>query len=602
MRTLATLLRLLAPFRWRIILAVLLGVIVVACNAGLLGMAAYLISDAALRPLLVTLALPIYVVRFAGVARAGARYAERLVGHDVTFRLLARLRTQVYRRLVRLAPGQVLAYRSGDLLTRLVADVDELQHVYLRVVGPFLVAGVLAVLTAGLFALFSPVLAWTALAFLAVAGIGIPLLAERLGRPVGAHQAGARAALRVHLVDGIQGAQDLLAFGHERAYQASLEEHDGVLARLQRRMALISGLERALNDALLSLGMWTILVLAIPLVARQHIGGVYLAFLALVFLASFEAVQPLAPALQALGRTLAAGQRVLAIIESTPAVVDADSTLTALADRPVPAPEAPGGERLLALAFDRVSFAYGREDEAVLRGISFTVPPGGRLAIVGPSGAGKTTVMQLALRFYDPAAGTIRLDGKTLSQYALRDLRATLGLVSREAYIFNATLRANLLLARSAATDDELIAALEQARLRDCLDSLPNGLDSWLGEHGERLSAGERQRLAIARVLLLDAPVLLLDEPTANLDTLTEGEVLDALEVAMRGRTTVMATHRLCRMERMHEILVLDGGQIVERGTHHQLLAEQGLYRRLFDVQSGILALEPALAEEALYG
>src|SRR5258708_14430003 len=200
MRTLATLLRLLAPFRWRVILAVILGVIVVACNAGLLGMAAYLVSDAALRPLLVTLTLPIYIVRFAGVGRAGARYTERLVGHDVTFRLLARLRTQVYRRLVRLAPGQVLTYRSGDLLTRLVADVDELQHVYLRVVGPFLVAGVLAVLTAGLFALFSPVLAWTALAFLAGAGIGIPLLAERLGPPLAAQQAGAPAARPGHLL------------------------------------------------------------------------------------------------------------------------------------------------------------------------------------------------------------------------------------------------------------------------------------------------------------------------------------------------------------------------------------------------------------------
>src|SRR5260221_8380042 len=359
MRTLATLLRLLAPFHWRVVLAVILGVIVVACNAGLLGMAAYLVSEAALRPLLVTLTLPIYVVRFAGVGRAGARYTERLVGHDVTFRLLAQLRVRVYRRLVRLAPGQVLGYHSGDLLTGLVADVGEVHHVYLRVVGPFLVAGVLAVLTAGMFALFSPVLAWTALAFLAVAGIGIPLLAERLGRRVGAHQAGARAALRVHLVDGIQGAQDLLAFGYERAYQASLEEHDGALARLQRQMARISGLERALNDAMLSLGMWTILVLAIPLVARQHVGGVYLAFLVLVFLASFEAVQPLAPALQALGRTLAAGQRVLAVIESTPAGAGAAAAPPSRCSQPAPAPGGRRGGRPPPLAVDRRRFSVG---------------------------------------------------------------------------------------------------------------------------------------------------------------------------------------------------------------------------------------------------
>ncbi len=578
------LLRLLAPFHWRMALAVALGALTIASNIGLLGMAAYLISASALKPLLLALTLPIYAVRLAGVVRAGSRYAERLTGHSLTFHLLERLRTLVYQRMVPLAPGLAASQRSGDLLSRLVADVDELQHIYLRVVGPFLVAGLVAALTSGVFALFSPVLAWTALAFLAVTGVVVPLLAHRLSRGLGERQPAARAELNMHVVDGIQGVQDVLAFGLEAELARRIAATDGVLASAQRRMAAISAVEQGLRDFATSLAVWAILLLAIPLVGSQHIGGVYLAFLALVMLASFEAIQPLPAALQFSGRALAAGRRVFDVVDAVPRVTDPDVPLPSDASTPA------GGR---ALTFDHVSFAYEPDSPPVLTDVSFSVPAGRRVAVVGPSGAGKSTILRLAVRFGDCARGSVLLDGEDVRRYALRDLRAQIGVVAQDTYVFNSSIAANLRLGSPQADDAQLWHALELAQLAGRVRALPQGLDTLVGEQGQRLSGGERQRLAIARVLLQNPPVLLLDEPTANLDTVTESALLDALDVLMRGRTTLVMTHRLRRMERMDEILVLDHGQIVERGTHAALLATDRLYRRMLDIQNGML--DPAL-------
>lgn len=576
--------RLLVPFRWQVALAVLLGVLMVASNVGLLGMAAYLISAAALKPLLVTLTLPMYIVRFAGVARAVSRYAERLTGHSLTFRLLARLRAEVYRRLARLAPAQLLAYRSGDLLARLVADVEELQHLYLGVVGPILVAVLVSALMSGLFALFSPVLAWTALAFLVAAGVGVPLLAGSLGRDVAGRRLSARAELNAQLVDGIQGVQDILAFGQESVFQERIAAQDGVLAHTQRRAAFVSGVEQGLNELVTSLAMWSVLVLAIPLVEHSVVGGVYLAFLAFVMLASFEAVTPLAPALRFLRRTHAAGKRVLDVLDTPPL----------LNTPPQPPPLASALDvaerRAHSLTFEHVSFAYpGAEDQPALVDVDLVVPDGGQIAIVGPSGAGKSTLARLAARLYDPSGGVVRLDGVDIRSLGPCAVRAAIGVAAQDAHIFSTTVRGNLKIARPDAMDAALEQALEQAQLGDFLRRAPGGLGTWVGEQGQRLSGGERQRLAIARAVLQDAPLLILDEPTANLDTMTERKLLDTLERLMRGRTTVLITHRLSRMERMDEIVVLDRGRIVERGTHERLLASDGLYRRMFDTQNSML-------------
>lgn len=581
MRIFLRLLSFLAAFRWLVALAILLGSIMIASNMLLLGMAAYLIAASALGPLMVTLTIPVYVVRFMSVSRAGSRYAERLTAHKVTFRLLARLRTWVYRHLEPLSPTYLHTQRSGDILTSLVTDVDELQNVYLRVVSPIVVAILISMLTFALFTIFSTVMAWVAVAFLVVTGCGVPLLSGWLARGLGKQQLAIRATLNAQIVDGIQGVQDLLAFGQADTQLKILTELEQRLGKIQQRMAFINGLQQALNDLLMNLALWSLLILAIPLVLSKAIDGVYLAFLALIILASFEAVQPLGQAFQMLGHSVAAGERLFKITDAIPQVQETTMPL------PLPDSTSEG----LTLKFDHVHFAYHTDEGEVVQDVSFEVLAGKRVAIVGASGAGKSTLVNLMLRFWDATQGTIQLNGQNIQQYALKDLRGLIGVVAQDTYLFNDTIRGNLLLARPEATDSELEQVLEQAQLSDFINQLPKGLTTWVGEQGLRLSGGERQRLAIARALLKDAPLLILDEATANLDPITEQQLLDALDSLMKGRTTLVITHRLVGMERMDEILVLNEGRICERGTHDELLRARGLYFEMVQLQEGMLSL-----------
>ncbi|GCE29901.1 thiol reductant ABC exporter subunit CydC [Dictyobacter alpinus] len=575
MKTVRRLLTFLLAFRWLIILAILLGCIMVVSNMLLLGMAAYLIAEAALMPLMVMLVLPSAIVRLMSLSRSASRYGERLLSHNVTFRLLARLRADVYSRLEPLAPAHVLTYGSSDILTRLSADIEELQNLYLRAVAPILVALIISLLTFYAFAIFSPLLAWVAFAFLMVTGLGIPLLVGLLTRTIGKRQLALRAELRTLIVDDIQGVQDILAYGQAGRQQDRLAELDAQLASLQRRMALIAGLRQALTTLMSKVALWSLLALAIPLVTTKAINGVYLGCLALLILASFEAIQPLGQAFQSLGHSLAAGKRLFEL-------VDAQPTITAPAE-PLPAPEG----RLLS--FEHVSFAYGPGEAEILHDITLSIASGQRIALVGPSGTGKSTLARLALRFWDPTEGTVRIDGQDMRQYQPEDIRACISMVDQDTYLFNDTVRGNILLGNPNASSQEIEQALETAQLGTFVRQLPQGLDTWVGEQGLRLSGGERQRVAIARALLKNAPLLILDEVTANLDSQTEQELLQALTRLMGGRTTLMMTHRLINMEEMDEIIVLDQGRIRERGTHTHLLMQDGLYRRLFDIQNGML-------------
>lgn len=565
------LLALLHPHAGRIVLALLLGVLTGVAGAGLLAVGAYLIGAAALGTPLLALGIPIMLVRLFGVGRGITRYAERLSAHRITFALLTDLRVWCYRRLLPLVPARLSSYRSGDLLTRLVQDVADLEGLYLRVVAPSIVAVVVSVLIVLFFVHFVLPLAGTMLGFLLLAGGGVPWLVDRWSHAAQAEVVRTRAALQAQLVDVLQGMTDLLALGREAARRGGLSNGQTLLRDSRLRLAQVAGIQRSLATLLAGGTMWTVLVLAIRLSGQGALQPLFLPLLTLVALVAIEAVQPLGEAFAVYRGATASAERVAELLDATPAVADPP--------RPRPAPAQ------FAISFEHITFSYQPGAPAALRDVSFEVAQGSRVAIVGPSGAGKTTLVNLLVRFWDPDEGSIGLGCHDLREYALHDLRRSIGVVSQRTTIFNDTLRRNLLLARPEASDRELLQALERARLADLVAQSPQGLDRWVGEQGVQLSGGERQRLAIARTLLLDAPVLVLDEPTANLDPATERELLDELHSIMVGRTTISITHRLVGLEHMDEILVLDGGQIVERGTHGHLLVEGGLYRRLIDVQ-----------------
>lgn len=571
------------------LLVIVLGCIMVASNMALLSVAAYLVVAASVASLLILLSVPIFLVRLVAVVRPLVRYGERCHSHDLTFRLLARLRTRVYACLEPLAPALLLNYRSGDLLSRLVADVDELQTIYLRIISPLVVAGIIAFLLFAVLACFSSLLAWVALTALGLAGLAVPLLSWWLARGLGTDRLAVRAEQQATLVDGIQGMQDLLVYGQFQVYLQKIATHDRRLGVLQMRMARISGLQETLNALLKHGTLWCMLVLALPLVTSGKLDSIYVGCLALLILASFEVVQPLGQACQFLSHALAAGRRLFALLDTAPAVTEPPVPIIL----PVPAPGVG-----YTLAFEGVSFAYNAAEPAVLAEISLRLRPGSRVALVGTSGAGKSTLLRLVSRTWDPTAGRITLNGEDIRCYALNDLRALLGVVTQDTYLFNTTLRNNLLLARSGTSDEQIMQVLEQAQLGEFVRQLPTGMDTWLGEQGLRLSGGERQRLAIARALLKDAPILLLDEVTANLDPQTERDVLAALHELARGRTTLLITHRLVTMEQMDEIIVLEEGAIQEQGTHAQLLARQGRYAQLFTAQQSVLTFPDGQGNE----
>lgn len=589
MKILLRLLKEQASLVWLEVLVIVLACLMVVSTMALLSVATYLVVAASVATLLILLSVPIFVVRLVAIVRPLARYAERCLAHDLTFRLLARLRTRVYACLEPLAPALLLNYRSGDLLTRLIADVDELQTVYLRLISPLIVAGVIALCLGVVLSFWNQLLAWVALAGLGLASCVVPLLSWWQTRSLGAECLAVRAEQQATLVDGMQGMQDLLVYGQSRAYLQKIATHDRRLGMLQQRMARISAGQEAAYDLLKHGTMWCVLVLALPLVSNGKLDGIYVGCLALLILASFEVVQPLGQGCQFLGHALAAGQRLFALCDTLPAIVDSPA--------PLALPQFAQNVGY-TLAFERVSFSYNLAEPAILTDINLCLRSGSRVALVGTSGAGKSTLLRLAMRCWDPSAGRVTLNGEDIRQYALNDLRSLLAVVAQDTYLFNTTLRDNLLLARSGASDEQLMQILEQVQLGAFVHQLPAGLDTWLGEQGLRLSGGERQRLALARALLKDAPIWLLDEVTANLDPQTEQEILAALRRLARDRTTLLITHRLLAMEQMDEIIVLEEGMIQERGTHAQLLAQGGRYAQLYAIQQSVLTFPDGLSNE----
>ncbi|HEY7952511.1 MAG TPA: thiol reductant ABC exporter subunit CydC [Solirubrobacteraceae bacterium] len=564
------------PAAGRLALATLLGAGSLAAAIGLIATSAWLISRSSQRPQESAVALAIVGVQFFALSRGLCRYGERLVGHDAAFRLLASLRVAVYERLEQLAPLGLPAFRSGDLLARLVHDVDSLQDLMLRVLPAFAIALVVGAVTVGVVWLMLPAAGLILLLALLVAGIAVPWLTGRLAQRAEARQAAARGELTAAVVDLLEGAPELVANGAMEEQLRRSMAADAELTGIARAGARTSGVGQGLTRLCSGLAMWGALLVGVAAVRAGRLDGVLLAGIALIPLVAFELVAGLPSAAQALQGVRRAAARVQEVMDTAPPVTE-PAAPTMLAIRPH------------TLEVRELHARYPGSARHALAGIDLDLRPGRRVAIVGPSGAGKSTLAGVLLRFLDYESGSVTLDGTQIADIEGDACRRVVGLVAQDAHIFDSTLEENLRLARREATREELRDALANVRLLDWAEGLPMGLATEVGERGARISGGQRQRLALARALLADFPILVLDEPGEHLDTRTADAILaDVLALTRdRDRATLLITHRLAGLEEMDEIVVLEESRVVERGTHPSLILFGGRYAALWRRERG---------------
>ncbi|MEZ9299336.1 cysteine/glutathione ABC transporter ATP-binding protein/permease CydC [Vibrio splendidus] len=569
MRDLLPYLKLYKKHWFGLSLGMLLAFATLSASIGLLTLSGWFISASAVAGLTIAretfnYMLPGGGVRGLAMSRTAGRWGERVVSHNATFKLLTDLRIFFFKKLAPLIPGRISNLRDADLLNRLVADVDAMDHVYLRLVSPVTV-GVFGIFFLTLFLMwFDTSLGLILGSILLIMLLVWPILFYKLGKRNGGELTQNKADLRVTTLDWIEGYSELTLFGAEERYRNAILETQQKLMANQFVNANLTGMASAalmlFNGLTLVLMLW---------LAADGVGGnapdPFIALMAFATMASFELLMPIAGAFQHLGQTLSSARRLNEVILSEPEVQFAEEKLDI--------------NKPLDITFSNVTFNYPDSDRSVLNAVDLTIPATNKVAIVGQTGSGKSTLIQLLTRYWDPKKGYISIAGIELTQWNESQLRESISVVSQRVDILNGTLRDNLLIARPEATDDHLANILKDVGLEKLLEN--NALDSWLGDGGRQLSGGEKRRIGIARAILHDAPILLLDEPTEGLDKQTEHSIMTLFEKHFEGKTVIFITHRLIGLESMDSIVLIEQGEIVEHGSHEKLLNEAGRYFQL---------------------
>lgn len=567
----------LKPAWKRVLLSITLGVLTIGSSIGLLGTSAWLISSAALQPPIGHLSVAIVGVRFFGISRGIARYFERLITHDVTFRALTKLRKWFYAALEPLAPARIMTYRSGDLLKRMISDVDTLEEFYVRMIAPPVIGFLVMGGTTLYLSTFDPLFGFTHMMGTLALGLGIPLLSHRFSRNIGSRLSARKAGLQNQALDFIQGLPDLTVLGQSHSQQQNCLRAEISHGEVQQRIGWWNGLREGISSILTDLTVWLLLFISIPLVRDGSLSGLYVAVILLMAYASFEALQPIIHFDRIMIATQQSGRRLIQVIDDQPQVKDPA--------HPNPVPSHPG------ISVNHLRFTYPGTKHPALDRITFHLQAGQKVALVGPSGAGKSTLLQLLLRFWEDRSKNISFSPgiHPISSFLQDDVRQLFSPVPQNNYYFHDTVWENLRIGNPTASRADIRDAAATAGIDPVIRSLPQGYDTIIGERGSRLSSGERQRLALARAYLKDSPILILDEPTANLDPVTEKEILANIWSTADGKSLLIVTHRLAGLERMDQILVLQAGRIVERGTHRSLLEKKGLYHQMWSIQHQVL-------------
>ncbi|WP_420034568.1 thiol reductant ABC exporter subunit CydD [Streptomyces sp. cg28] len=580
------------PRRSRLLLALLLGALALGSSVGLMATSGWLISRASEQPPVLYLMVAVTATRAFGIGRACFRYAERLVSHDAVLRMLADTRVAVYRRLERLAPAGLRTRHRGDLLSRLVADVDALQDYWLRWLLPASVAALVGVGSVAFTAWMLPAAGAVLAVGLLLAGIGVPLLSGAVSRRAERKLAPARGVLATRAAELLTGTAELTVAGALPRRTAEARAADSALTRIASRTAGATALGDGLTALITGLTVAAAALVGVQGVRAGQLDGVALAVVVLTPLAAFESVLGLPLAVQYRQRVHKSAERVYEVLDAPEPVREPE--------RPAPAPQDP-----FPLVVRDLGARYEGAARPALAGVGLTLERGRRVAVVGPSGSGKTTLAQVLLRFLDAESGTYTLGGTDADALDGDAVRRLVGLCAQDAHLFDSSVRENLLLAKKDAGEDELRAALDRVRLLEWADALPDGLDTLVGEHAARLSGGQRQRLALARALLADFPVLVLDEPAEHLDLETADALTADLLDATRGRATVLITHRLAGLDAVDEVIVLDGGRVAQRGSYAELAAVDGPLRRMREREGEtelLVGAGPAVAAAGLTG
>lgn len=574
MRAFVKLLSLVRPYwRW-ILLAVLLGTLTTLSGIALIATSAFLISMAALQPSIASLQVAIVGVRFFGISRGVFRYLERLVSHDVNFRLLAQFRVWFYRQIEPLVPAGLSEVRSGDLLNRAIDDVESLKEFYVRVLAPPFVAFFALIAWLLYLGFQSAVLLLPLILLYLLAGFALPWLVDLVARKPGKQLVQQQAILSAKLVEDLQGMAEILAYGQLDARVEVLTAQGEKLVKSEMKIGAIKAGRSAFELALGNLSIPLTLILAVPLVTAGDLSGVLLATIVLGCYASFEAVYPLSLAAENLQTHLEAARRLFAFDGKQ--VYSEPENSDPLLDN-------------LRIEFNQVSFAYRDGQLPALNDFNLTISPGEKIAIVGASGAGKSSILNLLLGFWQPDKGEIKLSGNDRRSFSGEMVRSKVSVVSQRFYLFSDSLRENLRLANPSASEEVLWQVIKSMQLEGLVKSWPDGLDTRLGELGKTISAGERQRIALAQALLKPTEILILDEPTANLDPVTEKAVLEEILQFSAEKSLLLVTHRLVGLGEMDKIIVMAHGQVVEQGREKDLLFYNSRYQRMLALQNEMI-------------